>query len=38
LKTVEALATMGVTADRIILLPNRIQDNPETEIRRSTTM
>ncbi|AGA76275.1 TPA: StbB family protein [Pseudomonas aeruginosa] len=32
LKTVEALATMGVSADRIILLPNRIQDNPEAEI------
>lgn len=32
LKTVEALATIGVSPDRIILLPNRIRDNPEAEI------
>lgn len=32
LKTVEALSKMGVPAEKIRLLPNRIQDNPADEI------
>lgn len=32
LKTVEALAAIGVPADKIILLPNRIVNDPQSEI------